>query len=206
MNLEVLEYANKAGVLLPVLLFMVVIVYIPKIMQLMDSWKMRKINYLTTLHSNAFLTEDVQKMLKDEINNAAFKSIHGFRVGTLFREKLTKLHNQDRDRFTWRKIRMAESYMDIEKNDIVVKFDWFNKISHFIDIISLILLAIVYIAFWINFVYQASIFTFLITLAVSFVSAILFFLFAYQLAQFRYAKLLKQDIEEFKNKSNTIDS
>jgi|GEM_PF-3398827 len=196
MNVEILGYADKAGILLPVLILMIVIVYMPKIIQLIDSWKMRKINYLSTLHGNEFLIEDIQKMLKDEINNAAFQSIHGFRVGTLLREQLTNLHNQDRDRFTWQRIRIANPYIEVEKNKIVIKIHWYDKFFILLSIIGLLVTAILYTLPWVNFGLKYNLNTLGIAIVVSIGSAIMFFMFAYKLAQYRLAKLLKKAINE----------
>ena len=194
----ILDYANKAGVLLPILACIVILVFSPQVVKLIDSWKMRKINYLSTLHSNEFLTEDIRKMLKDEINNAAFASIHGMRVGTLLREQLTKLHNQDRDRFTWRRIRMANPYIDVGESEISVKIGWVEKFTALLSFAGLLLVLIAYILSWIMLVFKHDLNTLMVTLVVSIVAGGLFFMFVYQLARVYHATLLKQDMEKLK--------
>lgn len=194
----ILDYANKAGVLLPILVFIVIMVFSPQAIKLIDAWKMRKINYLSTLHGNEFLTEDIQKMLKDEINNAAFASIHGMRVGTLLREQLTKLHNQDRDRFTWRRIRMANPYIEVGESEIIVKISWFDKLMSLLSVIGLLLAVSAYVLSWINLVVKQDWNALMMTLIVTVGSVTMFFMFVYQLAQLYHAKLLKKDMEELK--------
>lgn len=194
----ILDYANKAGVLLPILACIVILVFSPQVVKLIDSWKMRKINYLSTLHNNEFLTEDIQKMLKEEINNAAFASIHGMRVGTLLREQLTKLHNQDRDRFTWRRIRMANPYIDVGESEISVKIGWIDKFNALLSFAGLLLVLIAYILSWIMLVFKHDLNTLMVTLVISIVAGGLFFMFVYQLARVYHATLLKQDIEKLK--------
>lgn len=194
----ILDYANKAGVLLPILACIVILVFSPQVVKLIDSWKMRKINYLSTLHNNEFLTEDIRKMLKDEINNAAFASIHGMRVGTLLREQLTKLHNQDRDRFTWRRIRMANPYIDVGESEISVKIGWVEKFTALLSFAGLLLVLIAYILSWIMLVFKHDLNTLMVTLVVSIVAGGLFFMFVYQLARVYHATLLKQDMEKLK--------
>lgn len=194
----ILDYANKAGVLLPILAFIIILVFSPQVIKLMDSWKMRKINYLSTLHGNEFLTDDTRKMLKEEINNAAFASIHGMRIETLLREQLTKLHNQDRDRFTWRRIRMAHPYIDVEESEIIVKISWFDKLSSLLSLTGLLLVLIAYFLSWVNFVIKQDLNTLIATLVVTIVAGGLFFMFVYQLAQVYHATLLKKDMEKLK--------
>lgn len=192
----ILNNPEKAWILLPILILIILLTYTQKTLKLIDSWKMRKINYLSTLHDNELLTEDIQKMLKDEINNAAFQSIHGFRAGTLLREQLTNLHNQDRDRFTWRRIRMANSYIEAGEKEVVVKIGWFAKITAILSILGLITIILLYIMSWIYLILQKD-WHALITIAIS---AILFFIFVFQLAQYRQATLLKKAINELKGK------
>lgn len=131
-----LEYAEKANLLLPVLAVILVMMYVKPILNLLDQWKMRKINYLTSLYDNKNLDEDTKKMVKAEINNAAFKSAIGISVETLMREQLVSLHNIDKNIFTWRRLRMSLSYLEIEGIDIVVKIRWFEKFSYFLSILG----------------------------------------------------------------------
>lgn len=194
----ILDYANKAGVLLPILACIVIVVFSPQVIKLIDSWKMRKINYLSTLHSNEFLTEDIRKMLKDEINNAAFASIHGMRVGTLLREQLTKLHNQDRDRFTWRRIRMANPYIDVGESEIIVKIGWGDKFNALLSFSGVLLALIAYILSWVLLVFKQDLNTLIATLVVTIIAGGLFFMFMYQLARAYHATLLKRDMEKSK--------
>ncbi len=196
MQIEILEYADKAGILLPVLIFIVVIVYVPKVIQLIDSWKMRKINYLSTLNSNELLSEDIKKMLVDEINNVAFKSIHGIRVETLLREQLSALHNSDRDRFPWKRLRMAVPYIESGDNGIVVKIAWYDRLASAASIVGLIMTSMAYGFFWIYFIYHMTITYLIITLIASIVSGLLFFMFAYELAQHHHANKLIATLEE----------
>jgi len=198
----ILDYANQAGVLLPILACIVILVFSPQVIRLIDSWKMRKINYLSTLHSNEFLTEDIQKMLKDEINNAAFASIHGMRVETLLREQLTKLHNQDRDHFTWRRIRMANPYIEAGESEISVKIWWYDKLSSVLSMIGLFLIIVMYILSWSNLMMKQDLGALIATLVITLVTVGLFFMFVYQLAQVHHAKLLQKDMENLKKGSN----
>lgn len=71
-------------------------------------------------------------MVKSEINNAAFKSAIGINVETLMREQLVSLHNIDKNTFTWRRLRMALSYIELEGTDIVVKIGWLEKFSYYL--------------------------------------------------------------------------
>lgn len=194
----ILDYANKAGVLLPILACIVILVFSPQAIKLIDSWKMRKINYLSTLHSNEFLTEDIRTMLKDEINNAAFAGIHGMRVGTLLREQMTKLHNQDRDRFTWRRIRMANPYIEAGESEIIVKIGWVEKFNALLSFAGLLLVLIAYFLSWIMLVFKQDLNTLITTLVVTIVAGGLFFMFIYQLARVYHATLLKQDMQKLK--------
>jgi len=194
----IFDYANQAGVLLPILVGIVIIVFFQKVIKIIDSWKMRKINYLSTLHSNEFLTEDIQKMLKDEINNAAFASIHGMRVGTLLREQLTKLHNQDRDHFAWWRIRMANPYIETGESEISVKICWYDKLVSLLSMIGLFLITVMYILSWSNMVINQDLSALIAALVVTIVAGGLFFMFAYQLAQVHHAKILKKDMEKLK--------
>lgn len=198
----ILDYANQAGVLLPILACIVILVFSPQVIRLIDSWKMRKINYLSTLHSNDFLTEDIRKMLKDEINNAAFASIHGIRIETLLREQLTKLHNQDRDHFTWRRIRMANPYIEAGESEISVKIWWYDKLSSVLSMIGLFLIIVMYILSWSNLMMKQDLGALIATLVITLVTVGLFFMFVYQLAQVHHAKLLQKDMENLKKGSN----
>lgn len=192
---EILKYADKAGVLLPILICIVVIVYTPNVIQLFNTWKMRKINYLTTLHNNEFLTEDIQKMLKDEINNAAFQSIHGIHTGTLLREQLTKLHNQDRDTFTWRQIRFASPYIEAGEKEVIVKIDWFSTMIAILSIFGLITTILLYAMSWASLILQKDWHSLITIVIYTVMFTILFFMFAYQLTQYQFAKKLKKAIE-----------
>ena len=47
-----LQYAEKANFLLPVLILILIVMYAKPMLNLLDQWKMRKINYLTSLYEN----------------------------------------------------------------------------------------------------------------------------------------------------------
>lgn len=49
-------------------------------------------------------------------------------LSILMREQLVSLHNIDKNTFTWRRLRMALSYIKLEGTDIVVKIGWLEKI------------------------------------------------------------------------------
>jgi len=120
------------------------------------------------------------------------------RVGTLLREQLTKLHNQDRDRFTWRRIRMANPYIDVGESEIIVKIGWVDKFNALLSFAGLLLVLIAYILSWIMLVFKHDLNTLMVTLVVSIVAGGLFFMFVYQLARVYHATLLKQDMEKLK--------
>jgi hypothetical protein len=191
-----LEYAEKANLLLPVLVVILVIMYAKPILNLLDQWKMRKINYLTSLHENTNLDEDTKKMVKAEINNAAFKSAIGISVETLMREQLVSLHNIDKNIFTWRRLRMALSYLEIEGIDIVVKIRWFEKFSYFLSILGMIFSFLMYIINWIIFAFNRNLDSFINAIMLTFGTGLLFFFFGYQFAQYHHAVKLKKNLEE----------
>lgn len=191
-----LEYAEKANLLLPVLAFILVMMYSKPILNLLDQWKMRKINYLTSLYDNKNLDEDTKKMIKAEINNAAFKSAIGIQVETLLREQLVALHNQDKNTFTWRRLRMALSYIEIEDTDIIVKIRWFDKFSYYLSISGMIFSFIMYIINWIIFAFNRNLDSFINAVILTFGMGLLFFFFGYQFAQYHHAVKLKKNLEE----------
>ena len=191
-----LEYAEKANILLPVLAFILAVMYSKPILNLLDQWKMRKINYLTSLYDNKSLDEDTKKMIKAEINNAAFKSAIGIQVETLLREQLVALHNQDKNTFTWRRLRMALSCIEIEGTDIVVKIGWLEKFSYYFSIAGIAFAFLMYAVNWIIFAFNRNFDSFINAVIFTIGSGLLFFFFLYQFAQYYHAVKLKKNLEE----------
>lgn len=186
----IFEYAEKSGILLPVLIVLVVIVYASKVTELIDSWKMRKIKHLSNLYENELLTEEIKKMVQDEINNAAFKSIHGIRVDTLMREQLNNLHNRDKDRFTWKRLRMADTFMEMDDNKLVIKTHWYDRVYYVISWFGLVSSIMLFLSGWINFVIVQNIDSFVVAISLLVISWLLFFLFLYWILECIQAKRL----------------
>lgn len=197
-----LQYAEKANFLLPVLILIMIVMYAKPMLNLLDQWKMRKINYLTSLYENKNLDEDTKKMVKSEINNAAFKSAIGINVETLMREQLVSLHNIDKNTFTWRRLRMALSYIELEGTSIVIKIGWLEKISYYLSILGILFSFLMYSTNWIIFAFNQNLESFINAIIFTFGSGLVFLLFVYQFAQYYHAVKLKKSLEKL-NKKNS---
>ena len=198
-----LQYAEKANFLLPVLILILIVMYAKPMLNLLDQWKMRKINYLTSLYENKKLDEDTKKMVKSEINNAAFKSAIGINVETLMREQLVSLHNIDKNTFTWRRLRMALSYIELEGTDIVVKIGWLEKFSYYLTILGIAFSFLMYSTNWIIFAFNRNLESFINAIIFTFGSGLVFLFFVYQFAQYYHAVKLKNSLEELNKKSQS---
>jgi hypothetical protein len=198
-----LQYAEKANFLLPVLILILIVMYAKPMLNLLDQWKMRKINYLTSLYENKNLDEDTKKMVKSEINNAAFKSAIGINVETLMREQLVSLHNIDKNTFTWRRLRMALSYIELEGTDIVVKIGWLEKFSYYLTILRIAFSFLMYSTNWIIFAFNRNLESFINAIIFTFGSGLVFLFFVYQFAQYYHAVKLKNSLEELNKKSQS---
>lgn len=198
-----LQYAEKANFLLPVLILILIVMYAKPMLNLLDQWKMRKINYLTSLYENKNLDEDTKKMVKSEINNAAFKSAIGINVETLMREQLVSLHNIDKNTFTWRRLRMALSYIELEGTDIVVKIGWLEKFSYYLSILGIAFSFLMYSTNWIIFAFNRNLESFINAIIFTFGSGLVFLFFVYQFAQYYHAVKLKNSLEELNKKSQS---
>ncbi|MFW9618094.1 MAG: hypothetical protein ACMV1K_09465 [Sulfurospirillum sp.] len=198
-----LQYAEKANFLLPVLILILIVMYAKPMLNLLDQWKMRKINYLTSLYENKNLDEDTKKMVKSEINNAAFKSAIGINVETLMREQLVSLHNIDKNTFTWRRLRMALSYIELEGTDIVVKIGWLEKFSYYLTILGIAFSFLMYSTNWIIFAFNRNLESFINAIIFTFGSGLVFLFFVYQFAQYYHAVKLKNSLEELNKKSQS---
>lgn len=198
-----LQYAEKANFLLPVLILILIVMYAKPMLNLLDQWKMRKINYLTSLYENKNLDEDTKKMVKSEINNAAFKSAIGINVETLMREQLVSLHNIDKNTFTWRRLRMALSYIELEGTDIVVKIGWLEKFSYYLTILGIAFSFLMYSTNWIIFAFNRNLESFINAIIFTFGSGLVFLFFVYQFAQYYHVVKLKNSLEELNKKSQS---
>lgn len=198
-----LQYAEKANFLLPVLILILIVMYAKPMLNLLDQWKMRKINYLTSLYENKNLDEDTKKMVKSEINNAAFKSAIGINVETLMREQLVSLHNIDKNTFTWRRLRMALSYIELESTNIVVKIGWLEKFSYYLTILGIAFSFLMYSTNWIIFAFNRNLESFINAIIFTFGSGLVFLFFVYQFAQYYHAVKLKNSLEELNKKSQS---
>ena len=198
-----LQYAEKANFLLPVLILILIVMYAKPMLNLLDQWKMRKINYLTSLYENKNLDEDTKKMVKSEINNAAFKSAIGINVETLMREQLVSLHNIDKNTFTWRRLRMALSYIELESTNIVVKIGWLEKFSYYLSILGIAFSFLMYSTNWIIFAFNRNLESFINAIIFTFGSGLVFLFFVYQFAQYYHAVKLKNSLEELNKKSQS---
>lgn len=197
---NILEYAEKANVLLPVLLFIVVVVYIRQVVKFFDEWKMRKVNTLSSLYENKYLLEDTKDMIKDEINNAVFKSVLGIRVETTLRKQLMDLHKKDKNTFTWKRLRMSANYFDYETKEIVIKIGWFEKLNSFTSLLGVVSAIVMYIVTWTLFVLQMNLENFINVLIYTSISGPVFFFCGYELAQLYHAKKLKKALENLRLK------
>ena len=198
-----LQYAEKANFLLPVLILILIVMYAKPMLNLLDQLKMRKINYLTSLYENKNLDEDTKKMVKSEINNAAFKSAIGINVETLMREQLVSLHNIDKNTFTWRRLRMALSYIELESTNIVVKIGWWEKFSYYLSILGIAFSFLMYSTNWIIFAFNRNLESFINAIIFTFGSGLVFLFFVYQFAQYYHAVKLKNSLEELNKKSQS---
>ncbi len=192
---SILPYVKEAGLLLPVVVLMMVVVYTPKIIALIDSWKLRKVNYLSTLHSNELLDAKTQAMLQREINNAAFQSIYGFRVETKLREALCRLNTKSPEVFTWKRLRMAALYIEQENDGIVVKLHWYDRLINLIAILGALMVLGVILFSWMSFGMLQDISSLSTAVFISLVFGVLFMLYAYQIAQSFHARKLREDLE-----------
>jgi len=199
---SVLPYAKEAGLLLPVLILMTVVVYAPKILALIDSWKMRKLNYLSTLNNNELLNDDIRKMLREEINNAAFERIHGLRTESAFREELCRLNGCNPKIFTWKRLRMANFYMDFGPSGITIHITWVHRFFNAISIIGIILSFVFILKSWGIYALQQTPLGFLTFLILLLGALGSMFMFIYQLAQCHHANQLIKEFEALARENN----
>jgi len=203
---NLLEYADKANILTPILFVVVVAIYAQKILNLFDQVKIRKVNYLSSLYENKHLYENTKEMIKEEINNAAFKSAIGIRVETTLRKQLTELHNKDKHTFTWKRLRMSINCLDHETDEIKVKIGWFEKLNLFTSFIGLVCVITMYILNSIMLVFKHDLEAYINFFVYTCGLGLLFFFFGYSLAQYYHAYKLKKALEKFEAKEVVLST
>lgn len=195
-----LEYADKANILIPILFVIVVAIYAKKILNLFDQLKLRKMNYLSSLYENKHLYENTKEMIKEEINNAAFKSAIGIRVETTLRKQLIELHNKDKNTFKWKRLRMSMNYLDYDADNIRVTIGWFENINLVASLIGIVFVLIMYIINSIMLAMNHDLDSFINFFVYASGLGLLFFFFGYSLAQYYHAYKLKKSLEKFEAK------
>ncbi|WP_024953495.1 hypothetical protein [Sulfurospirillum arcachonense] len=202
----ILMYADKANILIPILFVIVVAIYAKKILNLFDQVKLRKVNYLSSLYENKHLHENTKEMIKEEINNAAFKSAIGIRVETTLRKQLTELHNKDKNTFTWKRLRMSMNYLDHETDEIKVKIGWFEKINLYSSLIGIACVIIMYILNLIMLVIKHDLESFINFFFYTGGLGLLFVFFGYSLAEYYHAYKLNKALEKFESKDVALST
>lgn len=188
----ILEYAEKANILLPILLVILVITYAKAFLNLWDTWKMQKVKHLTSLYENTHLFEETQALIKEEINNAAFQSAFGMSVGTLFREHLVALYRQNKETITWKRLKMALPYLDVEDDKVVVKIGVIDKIINVLTIIGIILSVVLILIACSMMMMDMD--NFIRHLPKVVVAVAIFFMFSYQWARYYHARKLQKEL------------
>ena len=190
----ILEYAEKANILLPILLVILVITYAKAFLNLWDTWKMQKVKHLTSLHENTHLFEETQALIKEEINNAAFQSAFGMSVGTLFREHLVALYRQNKETITWKRLKMALPYLDVEDDKVVVKIGVIDKVLCILTCLGIGLSIILYFIAVALLIMNMNPEGLIQHLPKIFIAIGLFFMNLYQFAHYYHARKLQKEL------------
>lgn len=190
----ILEYAEKANILLPILLVILVITYAKAFLNLWDTWKMQKVKHLTSLYENTHLFEETQALIKEEINNAAFQSAFGMSVGTLFREHLVSLYRQNKETITWKRLKMALPYLDVEDDKVVVKIGVIDKILCILTCLGIGLSIILYFIAVALLIINMNPEGLIQHLPKIFIATGLFFMNLYQFAHYYHARKLQKEL------------
>lgn len=162
---------------------------------------MRKINTVASLSNNLELDDDVKAVIKSEINNLVFQHTVGIRAGTFFREKLIELNSKDSYKFGWKRLRMADLYIYIEDEKIVVNMPWYHNIFQLSNYIGIACSGILfYISTVLLFIKNDTLSNIFTHILYGFGSAIMFFLFAYSFAAIYHAKELSKSLKELRAK------
>jgi len=199
-----LEYATTSNLLLfPIIILISSIVFIPKIIEIYDSWKMRKINALDNLKNNNTFSQDIQELLQDEHDNAAFTYIKGIKAEAPLRKSLYKLNKQNPNVYTWKRFRMARPYIDMDDNGVTITITLLDRLFNALAIVGIILSFIFIVIYWFIYTTQQDLLSFISFFIVLSGAMLVTLMFAYQLAQCHHANQLSKAIKKPQAKEGT---
>jgi len=204
MNETVVQYLHQAGILIPIVIIIGIITYAGKVIDILDRWKLRKLNTLSALHSRENLDDDIKNIIKFEIDNKIFATVTGIKVGTCLRKQLIALYNKNNELFTWKKIRMAIHYITINNKKIIIKISFVDKLlSVFVAIGAVFALVLIFFAIVALTYGEYTTFNLLISFIMIFIGVISFFSYSYFLMKVYIASQLSLSLKDDKKINKT---
>ena len=137
---KLITFISEGNYLIGIMLLGIgIIINIPKIKEFIDSIKKQRINNITEAMQTKQLSEVTTKFLSEKLETEYFYLITGIYAEKPLRDKIIVTHQNANGKLRFKMIEKGFEHLEIENNELTVKFSPLDKIYYLYNFINGIL-------------------------------------------------------------------